>query len=90
MTASTIMPDWMRQRPAALEIAPDEVDAVSLFFALATQWLRHATTGIRLGLNYAVIAPTAQMLGVAMTPALFGDLQAMEAEVLKVDGERSR
>ena len=67
-----------------VELAPDEAEAVGLFFALDTQWRRHAMTGSRLGLDYASIEPTARMLSVPMRPQLLSDLRAMEGAALEV------
>lgn len=53
-----------------------------LFFSLRTQWQVHAMTGVRLGLDYGVLPDTAGMLGLAMTPALFDDVQVMERAAL--------
>lgn len=67
------------------EIGPDEVDAVSLFLRLGSQW-RYAPTGGRLGLDYAAVPPTAAMLGMTVTPALFDDLRTMEHAALEAWG----
>lgn len=64
-----------------MEIGPDEVDVVTLFMALTSQWRFHAMGG-RLGLEYAAIRPTADMLAIAMTTDLFLDLQMMERAAL--------
>lgn len=69
--------------PPPLDIGPDEVNVVSLFFALATQWRTHAATGARTGLDYAAIRETARMIAVKVTPALFNDLRIMEAATLE-------
>lgn len=75
-----------RQRPsgeADIEVAPDEVDAVALFLAMGTQWRRCGVTGRAIGLEYAAVPATASLSAIAMTPALFADLQLMEAAALK-------
>ena len=64
------------------EIGPEEWDAVRLFFSLGTQWIVHPMTGVRLGLNYGVVPPTADMADIAMTPQLFDDLRVMEGAAL--------
>lgn len=69
-----------------IEIPPDQVEAVTLFFSLATQW-REGFSG-RIGLDYAAIRPTAEMAEITLTPDLFRDLRAMEAEALKVWSEK--
>jgi Phage related hypothetical protein (DUF1799) len=67
-----------------IEICPDERDAVSLFFALSTQWRRSHIVSISGsvtqldGIDYGVIPSVAGMLDIAMTPALFGDVRDME------------
>lgn len=72
------------RRPASdeLEIGPDETDAVTLFFSLGSQWTVHAMTGVRLGLDYGRIPATAEMMRIAMTPALFDDIGVMERAAL--------
>ena len=90
MTQATKMPEYMRtrlegsaDRPGEIELRPDEAVPFALFTALGTQWNRHPMTGERLGLNYGVIPETASMMGVAMTPAVFADLQIMEGAALE-------
>ena len=71
-----------------IEIAPDEVDTVALFFALGTQWRWIAVpmSGaiLRVGLDYAALAVTAVACGVTMTPAIFADIRVMEGAALSV------
>ena len=67
-----------------IEICPDEKDAAVLFLALGTQWRWHPMAGVRLGIEYASIAPTAAACEIAMTPALFVDLRQMEAAAIEV------
>lgn len=87
---------WLAERGSgddvtreAIRIAPDEVDAVALFYALGTQWRRQlvvslaGAASILQGLDYGVVETTARLSGVAMTPALFRDLQLMEREAIK-------
>ena len=82
MTAETIFPKWMEDRVARqeelLELSQDEGDSLAVFLAMDTQWQRHAMTGLRLGLDYARIEPTARMLKIEMTPRRFLDLRIME------------
>ncbi len=85
MTRAAIMPQWMLDRlagtvdrPGEITLCPDEALSFSLFAALGTQWDRHAMTGMRLGIRYDVIRPTAEMLGIAVTPAIFSDIRVME------------
>ncbi|HEX7820634.1 MAG TPA: DUF1799 domain-containing protein [Sphingobium sp.] len=89
MTQSAIMPQWMQERlsgtvaaPGEIELAPDEAIAFSLFVKLGTQWQRHAMTGARLGIDYAAIRPTAEMMEIAMSRALFDDIGIMESAAL--------
>ncbi len=65
-----------------IEIGPDEYAAVTLFFSLASQWRIHGMSGVRLGLEYTAIGPTATMMGIAMTPELFDDIRVMERAAL--------
>jgi hypothetical protein len=86
LTQNAILPDWMRDRADAasgvLELAPDEATPFSLFVSLATQWIRHAMTGARLGLDYSVIPAVSGMMDVVVTPAMFLDLRVMESAAL--------
>ncbi len=89
MTRAAIMPQWMldrlagtADRPGEIILAPDEALSFSLFAALGTQWDRHAMTGTRIGLRYDVIRPTADNMGLSFTPAMFADVQLMEAAAL--------
>lgn len=67
---------------AVIEIGAGEVDAVHLFFALDTQWLRAGMSGVRVGLDYAKIEPTARLIGLEPAPPLFADLRIMEHAAL--------
>lgn len=97
MTQAAIMPDWMQERlagsasqPGEIALAPDEVEPVTLFLMLGSQWRHHAMSGLRLGLDYAAIPATAAMAGIAMTPALFADLRVMEGAALETFAEGAR
>jgi hypothetical protein len=59
------------------EIDPENWDTVQLFVKLQTQW-RLAPTGHRTGLDYTAIGPTAQYMGLTVTPDVFDGLQFME------------
>lgn len=48
-----------------------------LFVRLQTQWRRDAM-GLPCGFDYAGVRSAVDMMGKAITPALFEDLQAME------------
>jgi hypothetical protein len=67
---------------SSIEIGAGEADVVHLFFALDTQWLRAGMAGARVGLDYAKVAPTAELLGIAWVPPMFADLQMMERAAL--------
>ncbi|MGD8327378.1 MAG: DUF1799 domain-containing protein, partial [Sphingomonadales bacterium] len=71
-----------------IEIAPDEHNPVTLFFALSTQW-REGFNGPS-GLDYTAVRPTAEMLGLEVDRTLFIDLRTMEAEALKAWRDRKR
>lgn len=71
-----------RARDAVIEIVEDDQDIVALFMALGTQWRVHPMSGYRLGLDYAAIRPTAELLGFAINPAIMADLRAMEGAAL--------
>lgn len=83
-TANAKLPAWMKRKEETdeIQLLPDEADTAQLFLALGTQWRRHAMTGMCLGLDYGVIPPTAQMLGIALDPARFLDLRMMEQAAL--------
>lgn len=55
-----------------------------LFYTLSSQWRLHAMSGVRTGLDYTAIGPTAAMMGLTMSPALFDDLGTMEGAALAV------
>lgn len=71
-----------RVEDTVIEIREDDQDIVALFMALGTQWRVHPMSGQRLGLDYAVIRPTAELLGFAINPAVMSDLRAMEGAAL--------
>jgi hypothetical protein len=45
---------------------------------------------VRTGFDYASIAPVATATGIALTPALFADLQIMEQAALAEFGRRAK
>lgn len=71
-----------RKQDAPIELPLADADAASLFLALDTQWRRHAMTGQRIGIDYAAVAPTAQLFGITMSPDLMSDIRMMEAAAL--------
>lgn len=56
----------------------------ALFLSLGTQWNWHPTVGVRLGLRYEAVEPTARMMGLEWSPIRFADLKVMEAATLAV------
>jgi len=80
--------DWIaaraarRARTEAIELTAEDALVVRLFYALSSQWRTHPTAGVRLGLDYAAIRPTADNMGLTMTPGIFADLQTMEGAAL--------
>jgi hypothetical protein len=90
LTQAAVLPKRSaRSADGPIELVQDEADPLSVFMALDTQWRWHAMAGARLGLDYAAIPQVAAMLGIEMTPRLFIDLKAMEAEALAVWAARS-
>lgn len=86
MTAQTIMPKWMSERfdraADPIDLGEDEGASFALFLALDTQWHHHAMTGVRLGIDYSQVQPTAGMLDIDMTARRFLDLRLMEGAAL--------
>jgi len=87
-TASAGAASWFAAREArraaasTIELGPDEFASARLFLALSSQWRTHPVAGVRLGLDYAAIRPTAENMGLEMTPAMFADMQVMEGAAL--------
>lgn len=74
---------------ADVEVYPDVVPAVELFFSLRTQW-RSGFGGVT-GLDYAALPAVMDFRGVpaANRGGLFEDLQTMEFAVLEHQAKRS-
>ena len=72
-----------RAEDAAIELPIEDADAASLFLALDTQWRRHAMSGQRIGIDYAAVPATAQMLDIVMSPELMNDIRTMEAAAMR-------
>ncbi|WJY20103.1 DUF1799 domain-containing protein [Alteriqipengyuania flavescens] len=72
-----------------MEVPLADADPANLFFALDTQWHRHAMTGQRTGIDYAAIRPTAELLGIEPTPELLADLRRMEMAALAQFGAKA-
>jgi hypothetical protein len=66
----------------------DEGPAIGLFCALNTQWNTAGLAGVRTGLKYEAIKPTAEALQIDASPGVFLDLRIMEDEALKLVSER--
>jgi hypothetical protein len=74
----------------AIELDATGFEAAGLFLALSTQWRTAGLAGALTGLDYGAIRPTADLLGLALTPAHFTDLRLIEAGALKASAERAR
>lgn len=70
-------------RPGVL---PANRNAVALFMRTATQW-RLGPNGPQ-GLDYTALHSTAQWLGLAVTDDLLQQIQVLEAETLKIAGQK--
>lgn len=79
-------------RPAdeEVEIHRDDAGVVALFFALRTQWHRHAMTGQRMGIDYSQVRPTADLAFIEITADTLPSLQAMEEAALLAFAEASK
>lgn len=63
--------------------------AVLVFFAMDTQWKRGAFGDLQ-GLDYGVLRPTADLLGLSLESQSFHDVRTMESEVLRIVKRKSR
>lgn len=90
-----------RRPPAPEPVELDEDDegrAAALFLALDTQWrwtgsgmvAGNGGFGVRIGLDYTAIAPTAAGLELVVDRRVMLDLRAMEAEALTTFSEARR
>ena len=75
------MPEGPADAPVELK-EDEEALTVALFLAMGTQWRTAGMAGVRVGLDYSQIDATAQLCGVEMSPARFGQLREMEIEAL--------
>ncbi len=92
-TQASDLPQWLSGRAVATEqvsIVPEDRSLVALFFALDTQWHHHPLAGVRMGINYAAITPTAEIMGISMTPAMLFDLRIMESAALSAFARKAR
>lgn len=71
----------------AAEVWPDNLPAVHVFVAMATQW--RTGMGGPVGLDYAALPAVLRLTGAprGTWPQTFEDIRVMEAEALKVMGE---
>lgn len=65
-----------------MELAPSAADSIALFFALGTQWRIHPMSGTRIGIDYAAVRPTAELLGLPIDADVMTDLRSMEMAAL--------
>ncbi len=90
------MPAWLERRlagedtSAQVELPASDAPSVALFLALGTQWRRHGMTGMRLGIDYTAIEPTARLHDIATSPAIMADIRLMEGAALDAFAERER
>jgi hypothetical protein len=78
------------QAPELELVEDDEGSSAVLFLALGTQWRTAGMAGVLTGLDYAAIRPTAELIGVPLTPERFLDLRTMEAEAMKAAADSAR
>lgn len=67
-----------------VEVWPENIETVEVFLACRTQWRRDAMNGALLGLRYADVAATLDMLAVGERKEVFEGIRVMEAEALEV------
>jgi hypothetical protein len=69
-----------------VDVWPDMVPAVSIFFAMQTQW-RWVGAGMagafRTGLDYSSLPAVAAGSGIELTPEILADLRAMESAAVQ-------
>lgn len=76
-----------------VEVEPENVDAVRLFFALQTQWRQtplsngKITMLVRTGLDYGVLPVTCTALCITFDEDALAKLQLLEGETLRILGE---
>lgn len=68
------------------ELWVDHVESVELFRHCSSQW--RTAAHVVVGLDYAGVHAIAGMLGVAVTPRLFGELRVLESEGVALFGRR--
>lgn len=72
----------------AIDVWPDNLPALNVFVAMATQW--RTGMGGPVGLDYAALPAVFRLIGTprAAWPGIFDDLRVMEAEALNVMSEQ--
>lgn len=83
LAASAVPPE-----PDAVEIMPENWDAMRLFVGMETQWRRAGMTGIATGLDYGALPVVAGALGLAVQEDLMGRLRLIENAALAALLER--
>lgn len=67
-----------------IEVWPENLETVEAFFACRTQWRFDAMNGTPLGLRYADVAATLDLLAVGDRRDVFDGIRTMEAAALDV------
>lgn len=72
--------------PDPVPVWPDMHAGVAIFLSLSTQWrMSSGMAGtFATGLDYQAIEPTARMIGVELSPAVFSDVRALESASLQI------
>lgn len=80
------------KRAPVLDVWPENVEAVELFFAVQTQWRLVAGFGtvIYHGLDYTAVEAAMRMRRTRDRARLFAQLQVMEAAAMSVLNRRAR
>lgn len=73
-----------------IEVHADNWDTVRVFEALGTQWRFAGLQGMRVGLDYQAIEPTARLLGVEITERRFAELRLMEQVAMRELGKQMK
>ncbi|GAB4198006.1 MAG: hypothetical protein OHK0024_36860 [Thalassobaculales bacterium] len=70
----------------AIRVLPEVLDALALFFAVATQWTYAGQAAMPMGLDYARVEAVLRLRATPRRdwPGLFAALQVMEAAALPV------
>jgi hypothetical protein len=78
-----------RETEEFIEVEPENLNAVELFFAVATQW-RYAGMGSVVGLDYTALSAAIQMMGIADSKDVFWRVRAIEHAALGVMQKRQQ